>query len=517
MSDFVSPPDVSKRELYTIISALMMGMFLSALDSTVVSTALPTIVGELHGANHLSWVVVAYLLASTVSTPLWGKMGDQFGRKSIFQISILLFLLGSVLCGTAHSMTSLIFFRALQGLGGGGLLIGSQAIIGDLVAPRDRGRYSGFFGATFGASTVLGPLIGGYFTQHVSWRWCFYVNIPLGIAALVVTWLVLPSSAKRVRHAIDVAGIITLTIAASCLIMFTSLGGNTFAWGSRKSLGLALAGVVFTILFILIERRAVEPVIAPRLFKNKVFTSASAVGFVIGFAMYGGMTFLPYFMQTVKGASPTMSGLRLIPMMAGIFAASITAGILLSKGWRYRYFPIGGTLVTSVGLVLLSTVGVDTSGWLMGVYMLIFGLGIGSVMQILTTAVQNAVEMKDLGAGTAGANFFRSIGGSFGTAAFGALYSNFLPGRLHTQLARVGFYGKLPTANEWTPAKLLQLPRPVLQAVLHAIASTIHSIYLWALPATFLAFLLSLTLPEVTLQASRRAVEEDPVTYGSLD
>ncbi len=496
-----SPQDLSKRELYTVFGALMLGMFLSALDGTIVSTALPTIVGELKGANHLSWVVVAYLLASTVSTPLWGKLGDLYGRKNLYQASIVVFLLGSVLCGVANSMITLIIFRAIQGLGGGGLMVGAQAVIGDIVPPKDRGRYSGLFGATFGAATVLGPLIGGLIVDHFSWRWVFFVNIPLGITAFLVTGFALPKTLTRISHVIDYAGAALLTISASSFILFTSLGGNSFSWSSTQSIALASIGLLAAIAFWQVERRAVEPVLAPRILGHRVVWSASAIGFVVGFSMYGAMTFLPFFFQTVKGVSPTMSGLRLLPLMVGLFSASMVAGNLLSKGWRYHRFPIFGTAIMTVGLGLFGTVTMVTSTLATTVFMLILGVGLGMVMQILVVAVQNAVELRDLGAATAAANFFRSMGGSFGTAAFGALYTNVLPHKLEGAM-RAGHIGagSLPPASMWTPERLVHLPAPVLHAILTAISQSIQTVFRYTLPFGVLAFFLSLTLPDVKLR-----------------
>jgi EmrB/QacA subfamily drug resistance transporter len=498
-----------KRELYWVFGALMLGMLLAALDSTIVATALPTIVGDLHGANHLSWVVVAYLLATTVSTPLWGKLGDLHGRKVYFQAAIVIFLVGSMLCGLAHSMLMLIIFRAIQGLGGGGLMVGAQAVIADLVPPRDRGRYAGFFGATFGAATVLGPLLGGVIVEYWSWRWIFFVNLPFGIVALVVCAAVLPSAGARVQHVIDYAGIIVLTISASALILFTSLGGTSFAWSSAKSIGLLVIGIVAAVIFVLIERRSPEPILAPRLFANRVFSSASAIGFVVGFAMFGAMTFLPLYLQLVGGVSPTMSGLRLLPMMFGLFAASIITGQLVSKGWRYRPFPILGTAVMTIGLGLLGTLDVSTSEIAMDAYILVLGVGLGLVMQVLVTAVQNAVDASDLGAATAGANFFRSIGGSFGTAVFGALYVNDLPHQLAAGLASHPISGKLLSPSLWNATTLRKLPPAELSIILHAIAHTIQTVYRWAVPFGVLAVILSLTLPEVRLRTSLHPVADE--------
>jgi EmrB/QacA subfamily drug resistance transporter len=500
---------IPKRELYLVFGALMLGMLLAALDSTIVSTALPTIVGDLHGANHLTWVVVAYLLSSTVSTPLWGKLGDLYGRKIFFQAAIVIFLVGSVLCGLANSMIGLILFRALQGLGGGGLMVGAQAIVADIVAPRDRGRYSGFFGAVFGAAIVIGPLLGGFIVEYWSWRWIFFVNLPVGIVALLVTASVLPSAGQRVHHVVDYVGSVTLTIAASALILFTSLGGTSFAWLSSNSMMLLAAGLIFTVIFVIVERRSVEPILAPRLFANRVFSSASAIGFVVGFAMYGAMTFLPVYFQDVRGVSPTNSGLRLLPMMVGLFSASIITGQLVARGWRYRPFPILGTAVMTVGLGFFGTIGVATSSFNIGVYMFILGVGIGLVMQILVTAVQNAVEPSDIGAATAGANFFRSIGGSFGTAVLGAIYTNELAHKYSADVRSGRLPHGFPTPSRWTPGLLHSEPVRALYSVVNEIAGSIQVAYIWAIPVGVLALLLSLTLPEIKLRASLHPVADE--------
>ena len=504
-----APGTLPQRELYFVLSALMLGMLLAALDATIVSTALPTIVGDLHGANHLSWVVVAYLLASTVSTPLWGKLGDLYGRKIFFIWAIVIFLAGSMLCGFAQNMLELIVFRAIQGLGGGGLMVGAQAVIADVVPPRERGKYSGLFGAVFGAATVLGPLLGGFIVEYWSWRWIFFVNVPFGIVALLVTAAALPNAGVRRQHVIDYAGIITLTLAASALILFTSLGGSDFAWMSWKSIGLLVTGLALTVAFIMIERRSVEPVLPTSLFANRVFSSASAIGFVVGFAMFGAMTFLPLYFQDVHGASPTNSGLRLLPMMVGLFSASIVTGQLVVRGWRYRPFPIAGTAVMTIGIGLLGTIGVTTSTFVTGAYMLILGVGIGLVMQILVTAVQNAVNPADVGAATAGTNFFRSIGGSFGTAVFGAIFANELPRQLVAGLKATHYSGTLPPAAQWTPTKLRALPATALHVIVHAISASISHIYLLAIPVGVVAVLLSLTLPEVKLRTSLHPVADE--------
>ena len=499
----------TKRELYWILSALMLGMLLAALDSTIVSTALPTIVGDLHGTNHLSWVVVAYLLASTVSTPLWGKLGDLHGRKVYFQAAIVMFLVGSVLCGFAHSIVTLILFRAIQGLGGGGLMIGAQAVIADVVPPRERGRYSGLFGAVFGAATVLGPLLGGFIVEYWSWRWIFFVNIPFGIVALLVTATALPNAATRIRHVIDYAGIILLTVSSTMLILFTSLGGSQWSWLSGPSVGLFIGGVALVVVFFAVERRSPEPVLSPALFRNRVFASASAIGFVVGFAMFGALTFLPLYFQDVHGVSPTNSGLRLLPMMVGLFGASITVGQIVSKGHRYRPYPIVGTAVMTIGIGLLGTIGVTTSGLVTALYMFVLGVGIGMVMQVLITAVQNAVPMADVGAATAGANFFRSIGGSFGTAIFGAYFSNQLPIKLRSGLAALHYTGTVPSFSKMTPTSFHHLPASVLLVYIRALSKSISEVYLWAIPVGVVAFALSLTLPEIALRTGFRASSDE--------
>ncbi len=500
---------LAKRELYWVLGALMLGMLLAALDGTIVSTALPTIVGDLHGANHLSWVVVAYLLASTVSTPLWGKLGDLYGRKSFFQAAIAIFVVGSMLCGLASNMILLILFRALQGLGGGCLMVGAQAVIADVVAPRERGRYSGLFGAVFGAATVLGPLLGGFIVEYFSWRWIFFVNLPFGILAMIVTAAALPSTANRVSHVIDYAGIIVLTLSASALILMTSLGGTSFAWISWQSIGLGVGGVILAAYFVYLERRADEPVLPMPLFANRVFRSASAIGFVVGFAMFGAMTFLPLYFQEVRGASPTNSGLRLLPMMVGLFGASIIVGQLVAKGRKYRPFPIAGTIVMTLGLGLLATLGVTTSSWLTAFYMFVLGTGIGLVMQILVTAVQNAVSPQDIGSATAGANFFRSIGGSFGTAVFGALYINELPHQMVSGLQSIHYHGPAISVSHLTPQSLHTLPFAVIGVIVHAIAASVSKIYVWAVPVGLVAVLLSFTLPEIALRSSHHPVADE--------
>jgi EmrB/QacA subfamily drug resistance transporter len=511
----VAPPPglepITKRRLWLILGALLLGMLLAALDGTIVSTALPTIVGELHGGSHLSWVVTAYLLSSTVSTPLWGKLGDQYGRKFFFQASIVIFVVGSALSGFSHTMTELIAFRAIQGLGGGGLLVGSQTIVGDVVSPRERGRYMGLFGAMFGVATVIGPLIGGLCVTYLSWRWVFYINLPVGILALFVTGAVLPGSLERLHHAIDYLGTVLLSGAATVLIIFTSLGGVSWAWGSGQSIGLAVGGVVLTIVFLVMEQRAEEPVLPLRLFKVRVFTTASAIGFVVGFAMFGAMTFLPVFLQTVKNVSPTLSGVRLFPLMLGLLGSAIVSGRLVTRWGRYKVFPLIGGVLMTLGSYLMSLIGVHTGAWVMAAYMLIFGIGLGLIMQVLVVAVQNAVSYQDLGVATSNAVFFRMIGGSFGTAVFGAIYTNVLSSKVRPVI------GTLPKSlvskfnfEALDPSLLHTLARldPLAyDKVLGGITSAVQTVFLVAVPIAAVAFGLSWLLPELALRKTIETVD----------
>jgi EmrB/QacA subfamily drug resistance transporter len=499
------PGGLTGRRLWLVLVALMLGMLVAALDQTIVATALPTIAGDLHALAHLSWVVTAYLLASTASTPLWGKLGDLYGRKAFFMAALVVFLLGSALCGIARSMPELIVFRAVQGIGGGGLMVGSQAIVGDVVAPRDRGRYQGVFGAVFGVTSVVGPLLGGFFVDHLSWRWVFYVNLPVGAVALAVTAAALPGTISRRHHVIDYLGTVTLAAAATSLVLLTTLGGGTYAWLSPQIVGLAVAAVLLVVAFVAVERRAVEPVLPLRLFGNRAFSAASAIGFVVGFAMFGAITYLPQYMQVVKGLSPTSSGLHMLPMMAGMLLTSIGSGQVISRTGRYKAFPVVGTAVMAVGLFLLSRLDATTGTLGAGGAMFVLGVGIGLVMQVLVIAVQNAVDYTDLGVATSGATFFRSIGGSFGTAVFGAIFSGVLTGNVARNLAGVQLPPGFDASAGTSPAEIAQLPPAVHAGYVAGYAESLHTVFLAAVPFAVVAFALTWLLPEVPLRATTKA------------
>ncbi|MEU5068102.1 MFS transporter [Streptomyces virginiae] len=492
----------SAREVLVPIGALLLGLLIAALDQTIVSTALPTIVSDLGGLAHLSWVVTAYMLAATAATPLWGKLGDQYGRKKLFQYAIVLFLIGSALCGLAQDMPQLIGFRALQGLGGGGLIVLSMAIVGDIVPPRERGRYQGLFGGVFGATSVLGPLLGGLFVDNLSWRWVFYINLPIGLVALVVIAAALHIPARPSKHTIDYLGTFLIACVATCLVLVASLGA-TWGWGSARIIGVAVLGVLLLAAFLLVERKAAEPVLPLGLFRIRTFTLCSAISFVVGFAMFGAMVYLPTFLQIVQGVSPTMSGVHMLPMVIGMLISSTASGQIVSRTGRWKVFPLAGTAVTAIGLLLLHQLHRTSSTWEMSLYFFVFGAGLGLVMQVLVLVVQNAVSYADLGVATSGATFFRSIGASFGVAIFGTVFTNQLDDKLAASLAGVTLPADAGIPQlEADPRAIGSLPADLRPRVLDAYATAITDVFLYAVPVVLIAFVLACFLKEDKLRAS---------------
>ena len=502
------PPELqraNKGSVRAIFGALMLVMLLASLDQTIVSTALPTIVGEFGQLAHLSWIVTAYLLSTTIVTPLYGKLGDLFGRKIVLQSAILLFLVGSVLCGLAQSMGALIAFRALQGLGGGGLMVTIAAVVGDLFTPRERGRYQGIFGGVFGLATVLGPLIGGFFVEHLTWRWIFYINLPLGFISLAIIGWAFTAPPPRGRPVIDVAGALLLATMLMALIFLTSFGGHEVDWRSPTAIGLAVSTVAALAGFIAVEQRAPEPLLPLHLFANRVFTIACAVGFIVGLALFGSITFMPLYLQVVKGISPTGAGMTLTPMMGGVLVTSITSGRLISRIGRYRPFPIAGTALTAIGLGLLATLGVATSVRAAVFYMIILGLGLGLIMQVLVLAVQNAVDYRHLGVATSAATLFRQIGGSIGVSLFGAIFASGLAANLAAGLPAVA---PLPTVT--APDAIRAMPSAMRMLYLGAFTAALHPIFVYGAVIAVLAFVLTWFLKEIPLRGSPSSTRSRP-------
>jgi EmrB/QacA subfamily drug resistance transporter len=498
------------HQILVIMSGLMLGMFLAALDQTIVATALPTIVGDFHRSNLLSWVITAYLLASTASTPLWGKAGDLYGRKRIFQLAIVVFLVASALCGASQNMFELIAFRGLQGIGGGGLLSLAFAIVGDVIPPRERGRYQGYFGAVFGVSSVIGPLAGGFAVDDLSWRYIFYVNLPLGIVALIVTNRVLRLPVRKRQVKIDWLGALLLVVGVSCILLATQFGGTSYPWGSVQVVGLFAAGALVLVGFVFREATAPEPILPLELFRIQIFSVANIIAFVSGVAMFGALAFLPQYMQLVHGVSATESGLLLLPLLIGLLAMSISSGLYISRTGRYRWFPLAGTIGVTIGLVLLTRLGAHTSLLLVGLYILVFGLGLGLFMQVLTLVVQNAVPMRLMGVATSSVTFFRSMGGAIGASALGAVltagiaaeFPRYLP---RADLAKGGNNGSKVAQLIQSPAVLDALKRtnPALhEGIIQAYSHAIDRLFIAAVPVSALSIIAALFIRQVKLRTS---------------
>jgi EmrB/QacA subfamily drug resistance transporter len=499
------PAFMTHKQIMIILPGLLLTMLLAMLDQLVVGTALPRIVGDLGGVSHLSWVVTAYILSSTITTPFYGKLGDMYGRKKLFVFAIVVFLIGSALSGLASSMTMLITFRALQGLGAGGLIVGAMSTLGEVVPPRERGKYMGYFMVVMMLATIGGPLVGGWITEAISWRWIFYINLPLGGAALVYLLATLKLPARRVEHRIDYLGGILLGVIATAIILVATWGGTEYSWGSLPVVLLIVGAVVAFALFIIVERRAQEPMLPLHVFKIRNFSISMGLAFFVGLGLFGAMTFIPLYQQTVQGASPTVSGLLMTPMMLGSAATSVLAGFLTSKTGRYKIFPIIGGAVMAVGMGLLTGLSVTTTRWETAIYFVILGLGMGLLMQMMSLIAQNSVELKDMGVATSARMFFQQMGGSLGVAAFGALFAS----RLNSVMSTAGSSGAVKVSGgSFDPAQVASLPAAVQHAVFNAVAHGVQGVFWAVLPASVIVFVLALFIKEVPLRGRAAPGEE---------
>ncbi|HUN30499.1 MAG TPA: MDR family MFS transporter [Trebonia sp.] len=505
-------PYLSHRQIMIILPGLLLAMMLAMLDQLIVGTALPRIVGDLGGVSHLSWVVTAYTLASTVTTPFYGKLGDMYGRKKLFIFSIALFLVGSALSGLSWSMATLITFRALQGLGAGGLMVGAMATLGEIVPPRERGKYMSYFMVVMMFATIGGPLLGGWITQVLSWNWIFYINLPIGGAALLYLVFVMDLPKRRVDHRIDYLGGILLGVVATAIILVAAWGGSEYSWGSWEVLGTIAIAILAFIGFVRVEQRAEEPMLPLHLFKIRNFTLSMSMTFFLGLGLFGVLTFIPLYQQTVQGASPTVSGLLLTPMMLGSMVTSVIAGQLVTKTGKYKLLPIIGGLIMTLGMYLLSRIGVHTTRTDSALDFVVLGLGMGLMMQLVSLISQNAVELKDMGVASSGRMFFQQIGGSLGAAAFGALFARKLA---EATSGHAGAGGLKVSGGSFDPTQVLSLPPAVREVVFGAIAHGVQSVFIWGVPAGLLVFVFALFIKEVPLRG-RTSGETKPAPEPEL-
>lgn len=504
----------SHRQILATMSGLGIAMLLAMLDNMIVAPALPTIVGELGGLNHLAWVTTGYILASTVATPIWGKLGDLYGRRVIFTVAVAIFLIGSALCGVSQDMAQLIAFRAIQGLGAGGLMVGVLSIIGEMIPPRDRSKYQGVMMAVMPVAMIGGPLIGGFITDNLSWRWAFYVNLPLGAVTLILCWITLAKLPKGTGKAvIDWWGTGLLTIWITALVLVTSWGGTQYAWGSAQILGLIAVAVVGFVAFIIVERRVAEPIMPLRVFKSLNFSLSGGVAFISGFAMFGAMGFLPQFQQFVQGSSATNSGLLLMPMMIAAMAVSLSAGQLISKTGHYKSLPIIGSILVTIGLALFATMDVNTSTVVSGVYMVILGAGMGAMMQTSTLIAQNSLALRDMGAGTGVSTFLRNMGSSLGVSLLGAVYTSHLADTL------TGTPAVTVTATSMTPQMLRGLPESAQKLFEQAVTNGVTALFTWGAVVAAVGIVVALFIRQVPLRSAVKpqaaSADAEPVAVSS--
>ena len=496
------PMLLTQRRIWIIFSALIAGMLLSSLDQTIVSTAMPTIVGELGGVQSQAWITTAYLLATTIVMPIYGKFGDVLGRRNLFLVAIAIFTLASLACAFATGFWSFVVFRAIQGLGGGGLMILSQAIIADIVPASERGKYLGPLGGIFGISAVAGPLLGGFFIDHLSWQWCFYINIPVGIAAFTISYFALTLPSKRREKSIDVAGVVLLSAATTCLIFFTDFGGSKDqGWDSSLTWLFGTGLVAAAISFVLVERRAQDPVIPLSLFRNRVFVNCTAIGFMLGLGMFAALAFVPTFLQMSSGTSAAVSGLLMLPMMVGLMGTAIGSGIAITRTGRYKPYPIVGTVVTIAAMLWMTTLAATTPIWVICLQLFLFGAGLGLIMQVIVMVVQNAVSPDAVGTATSTNNYFREVGAALGVAVFGTIFTS----RLSESLSRTFTdFGASPaeagnSTASLSPQLLSALPAQLKDAIVNAYADSLAPVFWYLIPFLVIAFVLALTLKEIPL------------------